>query len=304
MKKVLAAVLAFVVMAGLALPAAAAPNDIVGIEAVWKEEAVISLFTPVCYPSNTDVILKYESGETKLLTIWIGAGSYVLGDYYTVGWEITGRMADAVTVSVLFRAGPFSSDPTWTTEMAIPLVSLEQHVASHRPLTEIKENTTTRITKAQQVFMLKPGSNGRYHLPDQRECLPLFGANYQAAPVETVLDANNNAVPVFVNLQKGQTYYLVTTTDYIGREYPRSTQASASVSGPVRKLDFFGLAWSILTFGMFRQFWVLLPNGSKADIYALPAPAQGWAVSGWQLLQSNLSALAARSLFNRIGFFP
>ena len=304
MKKVLAAVLAFVVMAGLALPAAAAPNDIIGIEAVWKEEAVISLFTPVCYPSNTDVIVKYENGETKLLTAWTGAPASVLGFYYSVGWEITGQTADAVTAAFRFRAGSFSSDPTWTAEMTIPLVSLEQYIASHQPLTEIKENNMTRLTKAQQVFVFKPSKDGRYHRPDQRECLPLLDASYQAAPVETFRDANHDAYPLFYILKKGQTYYLPTTTDYIGREYSRSAQTNICISGPVRKLDFFGLLWSILTFGMTRELWFVIPSGNKADIYAFPLTTGGRDISSWELFQTNLATLVARIAYNSLGIFP
>jgi len=298
MKKVLAVILVFAVMAGLALPAAAAPDAIAGIEAVWKEEAVISLFTPVCYPSNTDVILTYESGETKLITMWTGAPANVLGFYYSVGWEITGQTADEVTVAFRFTAGQ-----TWTAEMAIPLVSLEQHIASHQPLAEIKENNMTRLTRAQQAFILKPKQSGKYYLPVQRECLPLLGADHKAVPVETILDENNNAIPLFVNLEKGKTYYLVTTTDYIGREYSRSDQADVTLHGPVRKLNFFWLPWSILTFGMTRELWILLPNGSKADIYSLPVPTGGRDISKWELFSTNLSTLAALYIYNRFGFF-
>jgi len=296
MKKILAVVLVVAAMAGLALPAAAAPNDIVGIEAVWKEEAVISLFTPVCYPSNTDVIVKYENGETKLVTVWIGGGALDFGFRYSVGWEITGQTADEVTVSFSFGLNSSWTPQIWTTEMTIPLVSLEQHIASHQPLTEVKAGYNTRLTRAQEVFVFKPSKSGRYYPPHQRECLPLFGSDYKEAPVETFLDQNNNVVPVFAKLEKGKTYYLITTTDYIGRDYSRAAQTNVAISGPVRKLNFFGLAWSILTFGMFRESWGLFPNGSKTEIYALPAPAKGWAVSGWQLFQSNLAVLAAKYL--------
>jgi len=296
MKKVLAVVLAVAVMAGLALPAAAAPNDIVGIEAVWTEEAVISLFTPVCYPSNTDVILKYENGETKTLTVWEGASSILLGFYYRVNWEVTGQTANEVTVSVVFSTRQVYPERSWTAEMAIPLVSLEQHVASHQPLTEIKENTFMPLTRAQQVFVFKPSKDGRYHLPKERECLPLLDASYKAAPVETFSDANHDAYPLFNILKKGQTYYLPTTTDYIGREYSRSAQTNIIITGPVRKLDFFGMLWSFLSFSMFREIWFVLPNGNKVDLYAYPLSTNGRDIPFWELVQTNIAALAARYL--------